>query len=129
MEFRPAGEWYLGLGHRYTQNSKTETVVEFDWGVSDKWEIGTYHRFTWKEVAGTSKRFRNTREWQYSLRRDLHDWIAELLYRVDRERGEEVFLTITLKAFPGLPVEFGDSYHSPKTGSQSSPFFPGYDEE
>ena len=120
----PQGQWYLGLGHRYAQNDKTEDVLQFDWRVSEKWEIGTFHRFTWKEVASGSKRFTNVREYQYALRRDLHDWIAEMVYRVDREFGEELFLTLTLKAYPQLPIEFGTSYHQPKLGSQSSPFSP-----
>ena len=121
----PQGEqWYLGLGHRYSQNDKTESIIEFDWMLSPKWEIGTFHRFTWKEVAGGAKRFNNLREYQYSLRRDLHDWMAEFVYQVDREFGEEIFFTLTLKAYPGLPVGFGDSYHQPKFGSQSSPFSP-----
>ena len=122
--FLPIGQWYLGLGHRYHQNDKTEEVIQFNWGISDKWEIGTFHRVTMKEVAGGSKRFNNLREFQYSLRRDLHDWLAELMYRVDREYGEELFFTVTLKAFPELPIEMGDSYHQPKIGSQSSPFSP-----
>ncbi len=118
------GQWYLGLGHRYSQNDKTETVLQYDRQLSDKWYIGTFHRFTWKEIAGTAKRFRNVREYQYSLRRDLHDWMAELVYRVDREFGEELFLTFTLKAYPELPIEMETSYHQPKLGSQSSPFSP-----
>ena len=64
------------------------------------------------------------RERQYILRRDLHDWLAEVVYRVDREFGEELFLTLTLKAYPALPIEFAESYHEPKLGSQSSPFSP-----
>ena len=79
---------------------------------------------TWKEVAGGSKRFSNLREWQYTLRRDLHDWLAELVYRVDREFGEDLYFTLTLKAFPEMPIAFSDSYHQPKFGSQSSPFSP-----
>ena len=122
--FLPTGQWYLGLGHRYSQNDKTEDVLEFNWGLSEKWELGTFHRFTWKEVAGGAKRFNNTREYQYTLRRDLHDWVAELMYRVDREYGEELFFTVTLKAYPDFPIEFGDSYHQPKIGSQYSPFSP-----
>ena len=122
--FLPTGQWYLGLGHRYSQNDKTESVLQFDWGLSEKWEIGTFHRFTWKELAGGLKRFHNVREYQYSLRRDLHDWVAELMYRVDREFGEELFFTVTLKAYPEFPIEFGESYHEPKLGSQSSPFSP-----
>jgi len=124
LELMPQGQWYLGLGHRYSQNSKTESVVQYDWRFSEKWQLGSFHRFTWKEVAGASKRFRNMREYQYSLRRDLHDWVGELVYRVDREFGEELFLTFTLKAYPQLPIEFETGYHQPKIGSQSSPFSP-----
>ena len=120
----PKGQWYLGLGHRYSRNDKTEDVLEYNWQVSKKWQIGTYHRFTWKEVVGGSKRFNNLREWQYRLRRDLHDWIGELVYHVDREFGEEIYFTLTLKAYPQMPIGFHDSYHEPKLGSQSSPFSP-----
>ncbi|HBQ37931.1 MAG TPA: hypothetical protein DD714_02835 [Candidatus Omnitrophica bacterium] len=120
----PEGQWYLGFGHRYSHNDKTEEVVQFDWRLSKKWEIGTYHRLTFKQVAGGSKRFNNVRERQYILRRDLHDWIAEFVYRVDREFGEEVFFTLTLKAYPEMPIEIGETYHQPKLGSQSSPFSP-----
>ncbi len=120
----PEGQWYLGLGHRYSQNDKTEEVIQFDWRLSQKWEIGTFHRLTFKEVAGGAKRFNHLREYQYTLRRDLHDWMAEVIYRVDREFGEELFLTLTLKAYPQLPIELETAYHQPKIGSQSSPFSP-----
>ena len=120
----PQGQWYLGLGHRYSQNDKTESVLEFDWRLSPKWQIGMFHRYTWKEVAGSAKRFNNLREYQYTLRRDLHDWIGELVYRVDREFGEELYFTLTLKAYPEMPIGLSDSYHQPKLGSQSSPFSP-----
>jgi len=120
----PVGQWYLGLGHRYSENDKTETVCQFDWRVSPKWQISTFHRLTWKEVAGGSKRFNNMREYQYVLTRDLHDWLAEFVYRVDREFGEELFFTLTLKAYPVMPLRLADSYHEPKAGSQSSPFSP-----
>ncbi|MBI4354683.1 MAG: LPS assembly protein LptD [Candidatus Omnitrophica bacterium] len=118
----PQGQWYLGLGHRYSHNDKTEEVLQFDWRLSQKWEIGTFHRFALKEVSGNAKRLDTVREYQYILRRDLHDWIGEVVYRVDREFGEELFLTLTLKAYPELPFEFGESYHQPKSGSQSSRF-------
>ena len=120
----PQGQWYLGLGHRFRQNDKTESVLELDWRLSEKWQIGTFHRMTWKEVAGGAKRFDNLREYQYTLTRDLHDWIAEFAYRVDREYGEELFFTLSLKAFPEMPIQMSDGYHQPKTGSQSSPFSP-----
>ena len=120
----PVGQWYLGLGHRYSYNDKTESVLQFDWRVSQKWQVSTFHRLTWKEVASGSKRFNNMREYQYVLTRDLHDWLAEFVYRVDREFGEEIFFTLTLKAYPLMPLRVADSYHEPKAGSQSSPFSP-----
>ncbi|MBI3088198.1 MAG: LPS-assembly protein LptD [Candidatus Omnitrophica bacterium] len=120
----PQGQWYLGFGHRYSYNDKTEDVLQFDWRLTEKWQIGTFHRLTWKEAISGSKRFNNVREYQYTLTRDLHDWIAELAYRVDREYGEELWFTMTLKAYPDLPIEIGESYHQPKIGSQSSPFSP-----
>ncbi len=123
ISFLPEGQWYLGLGHRYSENDKTEDVVELDWRVTPKWQIGTFHRFDWKEVVGSSKRFNTLREYQYTLRRDLHDWVAELVYRVDRDFGEELFFTLTLKAFPEMPIDTKTAYHQPKLGSQSSPFW------
>ena len=54
----------------------------------------------------------------------MNDWLAELVYRVDREYGEELFLTLTLKAYPELPIEMETAYHQPKVGSQYSPFSP-----
>lgn len=120
----PQGQWYMGLGHRYSRNDKTEDVLQFDWQVTEKWQIGTFNRFTWKEVSSSSKRFNNLREYQYRLRRDLHDWFAEAVYHVDREFGEELFLTLTLKAYPEMPIGIQESYNQPKLGSQSSPFSP-----
>ncbi len=120
----PKKQWFLGYSHRYSHNDKTEDTLQYDWRLSDKWEISTFHRFDWKEVRGDKKRFYNLREFQYALRRDLHDWIGELVYRVDREYGEELYLTLTLKAFPDMPVEMETAYHQPKIGSQSSPFSP-----
>ena len=124
ITFMPQGQWYLGLGHRFSANDKTEDVLQYDWRLSQKWQLTTFHRFTWKEVVPGQKRFNNLREWQYSLRRDLHDWIGQLVYRVDREFGEELYFTLTLKAYPLFPIEMEESYHQPKIGSQSSPFSP-----
>ena len=126
ISFLPEGQWYLGLGHRYTENDKTEDVLQIDWRLTPKWQVGTFHRFDWKEVVGTSKRFTTLREYQYTLRRDLHDWVAEFVYRVDRDFGEELFFTLTLKAFPEFPIETETSYHQPKLGSQSDPFWRGH---
>jgi len=120
----PQGQWYLGLSHRYSYNDKTEDVLQLNWRLSEKWQIGTFHRFDWKEVAGGLKRFNNMREYQYTLTRDLHDWVGEFVYRVDREFGEELFFTLTLKAYPNMPIALSESYHEPKFGSQSSPFSP-----
>lgn len=124
FQMKPTGHWSFGYGHRFSHNDKTEDSVHFEYQPSAKWYVSAFHRFTWKEVAGETKRFNNLREIQYNLVRDLHDWIGTLIYHVDREYGEELFFTLTLKAFPEYPIEMDEQYHQPKIGSQSDPFSP-----
>ncbi|MBI3011315.1 MAG: hypothetical protein HYY58_02340, partial [Candidatus Omnitrophica bacterium] len=124
FQMRPIGHWSAGIGHRYSHNDKTEETIHLELQPSAKWYVTMFQRFTWKDVAGGSKRFRNLRESQYNLVRDLHDWLATFIYRVDREFGEGIFFMLTLKAYPNFPIEFEDSYHQPKIGSQSDPFSP-----
>ncbi|MBI4355101.1 MAG: LPS assembly protein LptD, partial [Candidatus Omnitrophica bacterium] len=125
----PNDRWYAGWGHRFSREDKTESTVETGIRLSEKWWLGLFGRFTYKEVKPDgadrfAKRFNNLRERQIVLSRDLHDWILEVTYRVDREFGEELYFTMRLKAFPDQPFEVKESYHQPKIGSQSSPFSP-----
>ena len=114
MLLLPLGQWFLGLGHRYSQNDKTESVLQWDWRLSQKWQLGAFHRLTWKAVSDGSKAFGDVREVQFRVQRDLHDWVASIAYHLDRELGEEVYFTLSLKAFPDLPLKIGSSYHQPK---------------
>jgi len=122
FQMKPIGYWTVGMGHRYSYNDKTETSTEVELQPSAKWYVRAFTRYTWKEVAGTAKRFGNLREYSAFLVRDLHDWQGVFSYRVDRELGEEIFFTLTLKAYPMMPFELSESYHQPKPGSQSDPF-------
>jgi len=124
FQMKPVGHWALGWSHRYSYNDKTEESIHFELQPSAKWYVSTFQRLTLKEVAGGAKRFNNLREYQFNLVRDLHDWVATLVYRVDREYGEELFFTLSLKAYPNFPIDLKDSYHQPKIGSQSDPFSP-----
>ena len=124
FEMKPIGHWAFGLSHRSSYNDKTEETLHVELQPSAKWYVNAFYRLTLKEVAGDKKRFNNFREVQYNLVRDLHDWMATLVYHVDREYGEEVFFMLTLKALPSFPIEIKDSYNEPKFGSQSSPFSP-----
>jgi hypothetical protein len=124
LEMPPAGHWAAGLTHRYSHNDKTSDVLYWEWAPSAKWHLETTNTFIFKEVVGDLKRFGRLRGWQYVLRRDLHDWIGQVVYRVDREFGEELLFTLTLKAYPELPIELQETYHQPKIGSQSDPFHP-----
>ncbi|MEW6009130.1 MAG: LPS assembly protein LptD [Candidatus Omnitrophota bacterium] len=101
----------LGVGHRYQKDQNNQFNFDVFYRINPKWKARVYERFDF--TGGGLK------EQQYILTRDLHCWLMEFTYRVDRDRGESVWLKFTIKAFPEVGFEFNNSYHEPKAGSQS----------
>lgn len=111
-------EWRAGIGHRYTQDEQSmviETLLNFIPG----WRFKIYEDFRFKGFQGSQKKIRDIREQEYVITRDLHCWEMDILYNVERGEGETFMIVFRLKAFPGIPFEFGKGYHRPKFGSQS----------
>jgi hypothetical protein len=63
------------------------------------------------------------REQQYSISRDLHCWTVDLTYNDKRGYGSTIWLVFRLKAFPENEFGFDQTYHQPKPGSQSNPYY------
>lgn len=109
--FSQGDKYSIGLGHYYQKDEDDQLTSEVSYRFSPIWKIRVYERF---DFTG-----KGLREQQYVLTRDLHCWIMEASYHVDRGRGESIWLKFNLKAFPELGFEFDTTYHQPKTGSQS----------
>jgi hypothetical protein len=116
--------WAVGLGWRYQRNSSAQLTFETEFNLGQKWRAGIYQGFDVKRFvtettvleSRTVKKIYTSPEFEYRLRRDLHEWTVELLYNVRRGQGETVLVLFRLKAAPELPFEFERSYHRPKAG-------------
>ncbi|MFH1413780.1 MAG: hypothetical protein ABIG56_02930 [Candidatus Omnitrophota bacterium] len=108
----------LGIGQRYQRKSGKEITNQLNWRLSPKWKVSTYQRY---EFGNDPTLKRGLREQEYTITRDLHCWEMAVTYNVKRNEGESVFLIFRLKAFPEMEFGFDQSYHQPKTGSQSIP--------
>lgn len=101
----------LGVGHRYQKDQDNQFTFDTAYRLNPKWKARVYERFDF--TGGGLK------EQQYIISRDLHCWLMEVSYRVDRDRGETIWFSFNIKAFPEVGFEFDNSYHEPKAGSQS----------
>lgn len=115
--------WGVGLGWRYQRNTSAQLVVETEFDLDPKWRVGIYQGFDVKrfvtEVSSNGntrivKRIYESPDFSYRLRRDLHEWTAELVFNYARGEGRAVMLLFRLKDFPDLPLDFQRHYRRPK---------------
>ena len=108
----------FGIGQRYQLKGGNEITYSLNWRLSPKWKFSAYQRYN-RGHDPTLKR--GLREQEYSVSRDLHCWTMDVTYNVTGGQGESIWFIFRLKAFPELEFDFNQSYHQPKTGSQSNP--------
>jgi hypothetical protein len=107
--------WSGGIGYRYQRKGSKQLTTEGALRLNPKWKFKVYERF---ELA----RGKYLREQEYTLFRDLHCWVVQVTYNVNREYGESIWIAFKLKAFPEMSIDFDNSYHQPKARSQSRTF-------
>lgn len=108
----------LGIGQRYQRKGANEITYSLNWRFSPKWKFSMYQRYNRGHDPTLS---RGLREQEYGLSRDLHCWQIDITYNIKRSEGETIWLIFRLKAFPEMEFGFNQSYHEPKSGSQSNP--------
>lgn len=115
--FNIDAERKFGLGQRYKLKGNNEFTYQCDWRLNPKWKVSFYHRLNMgSETAGKN----GLREQEYVVSRDLHCWSVNLSYNTTRGKGDAIWLTFKIKAFPEMELElFNKSYHERKPGSQS----------
>ncbi|OIO38167.1 MAG: hypothetical protein AUJ75_03170 [Candidatus Omnitrophica bacterium CG1_02_49_10] len=113
--------WEFGIGHRYTRNSSTEMTVDTSFPIGWKWRFQVFNRIYFKKFkeGGRAKAINEMNEQEYTITRDLHCWNMDISYSNTRGYGEAIWLIFRLKAFPDIPIEYRNSYHERKFGSQS----------
>ena len=112
FDLRASGEkisW--GGGYRYERKSSSQMTGEILFNLIKGWSFKVYERLQFK---GNSL----VKEQNYVISKGLHCWILDINYNVLRERGESIWFTLRLKAFPEMGVDYNQNYHEPKPGSQ-----------
>ncbi|MFQ5680944.1 MAG: LPS-assembly protein LptD [Candidatus Omnitrophota bacterium] len=104
-------EFFFGLGYRYQRESSNQFTTQLTYRLNPDWKFKVYER--WEKENG------GLREQEYTIYKTLHCWQMDITYNVRRGYGEAIYLIFRIKAFPGAGLEFNNSYHQPKPGSQS----------
>lgn len=114
IDFAATGgdKWYVGAGQRYQRKTSNQTTAEISYRFNPKWKARAYERFEFKTNA--------LKEQEYTIIRDLHCWTMEMSYNSTQGLGNTIWFIFRIKAFPKKGLEFNNSYHQRKAGSQSS---------
>jgi LPS-assembly protein len=105
-------KWSANIGKRWSREVDDQITTDLAWKFNPKWAVKMYNRFDLKN--GIHK------EQQYTVTRDLHDWIMDINFNETRRKGDEIWIVFTLKAFPDMVLDLGASFNKRKAGSQSS---------
>jgi len=103
--------WSYGVGKRFNSNADDQLTQELKWKINPKWALRWYQRFDVE--AGILK------EQEYTIRRDLHEWLMDISFNETRDEGDEIWIIFTLKAFPDIALDVGSGFNERKAGSQS----------
>lgn len=102
------------FGQRYQRKGGNELTFASTWRFNPKWKFGIYERYQLKP-SSTVKR--GSAEQQYTLTRDLHCWLLDMVYSVTDDSGSSVWLVFTLKAFPETSFQVEKTTDRPARGS------------
>jgi len=116
INFNLGRERSIGLGQRYLRSGANELTFNSDYRISPKWKFRVYQRYQFKETAELRH---GLVQQEYTFSRDLHCWLFDLTYTIEKEHGHTVWCIFRLKAFPEAEIDFHTSYSSPHSGSQS----------
>jgi hypothetical protein len=100
LQVHQGDRWSAGLGTRFLEQDSNLLSVDFAVRLGRRWVFQTYQRFDMQDGQWE--------EQEYMLRQETHDWFINYGVRFRGERINEdeitVFLSVTLKAFPGVRI-------------------------
>jgi lipopolysaccharide assembly outer membrane protein LptD (OstA) len=106
----------LSFGQRMQKGGGDEMTLGSDWRITPKWKAHLYERY---QVADRPLLRSGLVKQEYGFTRDLHCWLLDLNYTIEKEHGNTIWFIFRLKAFPEVGIDFSQSYNVPSYG-------PGY---
>ncbi len=114
LGFHVAKERALFLGQRIQKGGGNEITLGSDWRLNPKWKLHLYERY---QSADRPLLRQGLVKQEYGFTRDLHCWLLDLNYTIEKEHGRTIWCIFRLKAFPEVSVDFSQNYSVPKLGS------------
>lgn len=111
--FGPGDKAYMSLGKRWNGRQDDTMVSEVGYIINSKWSLVVENQYDLDSGTMTLQ--------EYSVKRDLHDWIMQVNFNETRGKGSEIWLVFTLKAFPEIGFDFGTGFNKRKAGTQYAP--------
>jgi LPS-assembly protein len=119
IELRGGNKWNMYVQHKFLKEGSKQLTVHGTYKINDLWGLGGYMRFEFDERDVAE-------EWEIRATRDLHCWFLDFGYNVRNSdidsANKEVFVELTLKAFPDYPLKSGNqaSYSRARMGDTVS---------
>ena len=119
LEVSKQGLWHAYLQQKFLKTGSKQITLDGSYKINDMWGIGGYIRTEFDEGDLTE-------EWEIRASRDLHCWFLDFGYNVRNSdidsSNKEVFVELTLKAFPEYPLKAGNhsSYSRARIGDTVS---------
>jgi LPS-assembly protein len=103
-------KWRAGIGKRYDHDVDDQITADFLYRFNPLWSCKIYQRFDLDR--GLNK------EQDFTLTRDLHEWIMDIDLNNKRDEGTQLLFVFTLKAFPEMSIDAGSSLERRRAGSE-----------
>lgn len=100
------GRFKTNFGYEYKREETSQLTVDVRCKLNPFWSLGVYDRFEFKTG--------DLVEQEYTLERDMHCWVAQLIVNKRETEGITVLLAFKLKAFPEMAVGAQKSFVAPK---------------
>ena len=109
-------KWSIGMGYRL-ENSGSESfsnllTTALMYKINDVWRTRIYTQYNLQNNSFD--------EWETTIYRDLHCWIAEFTYGVRNNNDQTLWFMMRLKAFPDYPIGLRRTYSRPRYGTEGN---------
>ena len=113
FSFNLAQERSVYFGQRIQKGGGNEMTLGSDWRLAPKWKAHLYERY---QSADRPLLRQGLVKQEYGFTRDLHCWLFDLNYTIEKEHGRTIWCIFRLKAFPEVAIDYSQNYNIPKVG-------------
>jgi len=113
LNFNLSTDKTISFGQRFQKKGSKESTLGMDWQFTPKWKFHLYERYKMDRLQDRRRLIRQ----EYGIERDLHCWLFDFTYTIEREHGVTAWCIFKLKAFPEIALDYDTNYNAPKNNN------------